>query len=88
MRTKGTKDKSIQLRIQLQPKCHNWLQMLVDKGRFGNSKPAVAVVLLGHQFKALMDQNELPSDLTQLSEIAPFPGDKAPNPESKETSGG
>jgi hypothetical protein len=87
MKSARIKEKTVLLKIQLQPKCHKWLETLVDTGRYGNSKQAVAIGLLGYQFTALMKSGELPTELPPLSELADFPGTKNANPGSKETAG-
>ena len=75
------------LKIPLQLKCHRWLELLVEKAHYGNSKSDVAVVLLGQQFKALVDSGEIPGDAAHSLEEIPFPASKAAPPPPTQTAG-
>lgn len=67
------------LTIELHPRAYAWLEVLRDKGRFGNSVENVAIDLLNDRFKQLLQEGELFE--------GPFPGTAIPFPHPKENSG-
>ena len=86
MRTHGKKRSAQILKVPLQSRCHRWLEVLVETGRYGNSKADVAVVLLGKQFTALIEAREISNDVADALQEIPFPASKAHEAQSTKTS--
>lgn len=73
---KGRKPKKTRtLKIELHSQAYSWLEFLHAKGRFGNSVQNVALNLLDHRFKQLLQEGEL-YEVHPSGNAIPFPSPK------------